>query len=390
LELLEAYQEGDRTFKKDIVDFSGLKYPMFDDIQVRFFPWYVISFLQIASFHLIGFYLGMRPSEFLSARTGCISNEMGSTFIVSERMTLLTTTIKNSKKMYGHARYFPIHPYLARVYRVVENLRSKYYKHSDRIFINPHSGKTWSGNNLTALLNNFNARHGIDRRMTTYVWRKTLVAVTMHVRDKPLDLLREIMGHSDIGESAGYAHSSPFIKKELEAANRTATSKAIAQVVDASKALGGPGIGGRQGKLAEKKLAGMTGGKHEISFTSAEIAAAAVDAGITPTQVRKNVDCFKPINQVGRCALAANDLLPDIENCSALCPFRVETDDEYQAVTKRVSEITTMLSNDSLSVLERARWARDLQDQLSSWPELLPDFENVLSRNSNLRRWFVL
>ncbi|WP_426122766.1 hypothetical protein [Pararhizobium sp. PWRC1-1] len=388
--LVEEFERVDRKAKKVIVASCIIKYPMFAGIQIRFFRFYIIVFLQVSAFHLTGFYLGMRTSEFLSAKSGCVRGDTGSTVMICERLRLVTTTVKASQKIYGHTRFFPVHPYLACVYRVMEVLREKFYSHTDRLFTNPLRGRVWNGSNFNAILNNFNGRHGIERRVSSYVWRKTLVAVVMHVRDKPLDLLSEIMGHASVTEAAGYALSSPFIKRDLEDANRSASSEAIANVVDASKALGGPGIGGRQGKRAEHNIAAMGIAQEDRHDIRDQIALAATDVSISPVKVSEHVQCFKPANQVGMCAIAANDLLADIENCSAKCAFRVELIHEFNAVLRQISHAPTWLSDETVSVLERARLARDLQDQLMSWPELSPEFDKMLESNPDLKRWFIL
>ncbi|MGO7961709.1 hypothetical protein, partial [Rhizobium leguminosarum] len=64
---------------------------------------------------------------------------------------------------------------------------------------------------------NVRGNSGFD---SMHVWRKTIVANTTLSVSNSLEALREMLGHAGVAESAAYALSSPFVKAEMDRANR--------------------------------------------------------------------------------------------------------------------------------------------------------------------------
>ncbi|MBY3342867.1 hypothetical protein [Rhizobium laguerreae] len=390
-DMVVMFREMPDRYKLSLIERFAIKYPVFHSVRPCYFEEKVSKLLQISAFHVTGFHLGMRISEFLSQKVGSLGIHSGTNVMFADRLTLHMTTIKSAETLYGHSRYFPVHPYLQHVHSVLLKLRSLFEIPLDLLFTTIRTRKMWSISNFNRQLAVFNKEHGIEASVSTHVWRKTIVATTTLSVSNSLEALRELLGHAGVAESAAYALSSPFVKAEMDRENRKLVYAFLEDMVGDSLALGGNGLGGPQGVQLEQTL--QARGVHKLSKRKKRrerdrLVEQSVTLNIAKVTVDEGIECFKQSHRLGACAKSSGDSLPDIAGCKPDCRYRVERSQRRTFLKEKIDTARRWLLDASIPMMERVTQARDLLESISGWPDLRPEFDLMLENNLDLKRFF--
>lgn len=376
-----------------LISVLSLKFPAFQDVKPGHFVEKVYKSLQMSAFHLTGFHLGMRLSEFLSQKTESIGIIEKKHVMFSDRVTLEMTTVKAAESMYGHARYFPVHPYLLKVHNVMIRIRDLLHVTGDFLFTTLRKFRPWTTSNFNQQLTRFHQEHNIHAKVSSHVWRKTIVSTAVLSKTASLDALRELLGHRDVSETVAYALSSPFVKRQLDRETRRHFTAHMEAIVSGSEQLGGKGIGGQQGLRLETdmKNAGVANlGKRKRKAVTDRIIAQSMDLNMYPVKVDDGIDCLKQIHRSGSCASSSGDSLPDLAKCTPACPYRVEQSQRSDQLRHDIQSMTEWLNDIGCSLMEKVERARSLVDSLIAWPNLRTCFDEELQAHPELKRYFAL
>ncbi|MGO7955507.1 hypothetical protein [Rhizobium leguminosarum] len=390
-DLVMAFRRTPHDQQNSLIQRFAIKYPIFHSVRRSSFENKISKLLQTSAFHITGFHLGMRISEFLSQKVDSLGVHEGVNVMFSDRVTLQMTTVKAAETLYGHSRYFPVHPYLQHVHSVLAKLRSLFDVKTDLLFTTLRSKEMWNVNSFNHLLRLFNREHGIEATVSTHVWRKTIVANTTLSVSNSLEALRELLGHAGVAESAAYALSSPFVKAEMDRANRKLVYAFLEDIIGDSLALGGKGLGGPQGNQLEQSLNARAVhklGKRRKQKERDRIIEQSVALNMVATRVDEDIDCFKEIHRRGDCAKSSGDSLPDVAGCRPTCRYRIERAKRRTYLAERIGSARKWLLDASIPMMQRVCDARDLLDNIVGWPDLLPIFEKMLASNPDLKRFF--
>ncbi|ANL47578.1 integrase family protein [Rhizobium phaseoli] len=391
-DMVVLFRETPDRYKRSLIEKFAIKYPIFHSVRRSSFEHRVSRLLQISAFHITGFHLGMRIGEFLSQKIGSLGIHDGVNVMFTDRVTLQMTTVKAAETLYGHSRYFPVHPYLQHVHSVLLKLRSLFEVPSDLLYTTVRERKMWNVNNFNTQLRAYNRDHGIEAAVSTHVWRKTLVANTTLSVSNSLEALRELLGHAGVAESAAYALSSPFVKKEMDRENRKLVYAFLEDMVGDSLALGGNGLGGPQGVQLEQALKARGVDKLSKRKKRQErdrIVEQSVTLNIAKVTVDDDIECFKQTHQRGACATSSGDSLPDIAGCRPGCRYRVERIQRRTLLEEKIDTARRWLLDASIPMMERVTQARDLLESMAGWPDLRPKFDLMLETNPDLKRFFA-
>ncbi|WP_085043910.1 tyrosine-type recombinase/integrase [Ensifer aridi] len=341
----------------------------------------VASLIRIAGYNFLGWHLGARISEVLSAKKGFVSPLGNEAMLVLEAMELQLETRKAIADLHGKVRAFSVHPYLARVAHVLEKLNDFLGIESDFIFVQPRVGKIYASNDFNHQIKRFATLHGYSRDISSHTWRNTLVSVTIRSIAEPLGPLAHLLGHKHLSTVVGYAFSNPFVRKEMRRALFETMAPRVDRFLDGSQHFGGTGLRGPQGAAIENSIASRLERGSSVEVVRQQTSHELLDRNLTLLPVEAGIDCVKPPLARGRCTHKNGDILADAEQCHEECPFRTESDAAREKLFDDINQTAKYFNEPETSILMKVRWASDLMRRLHTWPELTGNLVQILRLN---------
>lgn len=346
------------------------------------------SLIRIAGYNFLGWHLGARISEVLSAKKGFVSPLGNAAMLVLEAMDLRLETRKAIADLHGKVRAFSVHPYLARVAHVLEKLNDFLEIDSQFIFIQPGVGKIYSSSNFNHQIKRFATLHGYSRDISSHTWRNTLVSVTIRSVAEPLGPLAHLLGHKHLSTVVGYAFSNPFVRKEMRRSLSEKMAPRVDRFLSGSQHFGGTGLRGLQGEAIENSIASRIERGYSFEAARHQTRQELLDRSITLLPVEAGIDCVKPPLARGRCTHKNGDILADAEQCHAECPFRTESAAAREQLFTDINRTAKHFNDPETSILMKVRWASDLMRRLRAWPELTSDLVQILRLNPTHWKFF--
>ncbi|MEZ0000972.1 hypothetical protein [Sinorhizobium fredii] len=342
--------------------------------------------IKAAGINLFGWHLGARISEILSAKVGFIVPAENKCELDVGKVSLALTTRKAVAAVHGMVRNFEVHPFLARVARVLERVRDlEGNLGSEHLFTGARTGKVLANNNVNRQLEIFSHRHGIRAQMSSHVWRNTLVSVTVRAVDQSLGPLCQYLGHEHVSTTVGYAVTNPFVRDDLNKAISQAMSDRVDRFLD--KSINAPQSVLRGGQGAAF-LRNTGAGTPRHSASQNHIKEELVSGRVSLTHVAPGVDCLKHPLARGLCARGKGGLQFDTEACDPECAFRLETPLAAEELQRDIDRTRAFLTSAENSTLMKIRWAADITSRLRNWPELKRNLVALLDHHSSLWMFF--
>ena len=340
------------------------------------------SLIKAAGVNLLGWHLGARIHEILSAETGFIVGNDGEAQLAVDKVNLSLTTRKAVTEVHGRVRNFEVHPYLARVARVLEIVRDlEGNAGCQKIFVSVRrKGNRLNTSNTNAKLKFFAEVHGVHGEMSSHVWRNTLVSTTVRALDESLGPLCQYLGHEHVATTLGYAVTNPFVRDEMNSAIHTATSARSDRFLDGASNL--HTIRGKQGETFQRRINAEQTAEKTLHAKDEMLSGRVVITSVAP-----GIECVKHPLARGRCA-EATGLQFDTEYCHPDCAFRTETVIARESLVMEVEQIPALFASVGYSTLMKARTASDLLARLRNWPEVVPQLTEILDRTPSLWVFF--
>jgi hypothetical protein len=352
----------------------------------------LVLLVQVSGANLLGEALGMRPSEMLSMKTGCVTSADDKPGLDVSRMTVAMQTYKAIRKIGGETRYLSVSAYIETVIEAVELIMSVAGATSEYLFSNPAKEEEYNDNQWNRRFLRFCQLHRLNFYYTGTSWRKSLISVTMSAFDNPIAEIGTVVNHKGRGTTAGYAQSSPFIMNEYNEGYTKILRERYHTLFESAAALGGPGIGGPQGIEIEKRLPELFPTdvtELDMKMTIDEYIEDLLAQGVVPMLVRPGVICVKGPNSPGYCSRTTGDTIPDPSRCSSLCHFQVQLEEARALLQWELEHLTENIQGRKFSSLQKDFWVRDIIDRVSAWPKLRPFLDEILQRDETLKLWFV-
>lgn len=346
------------------------------------------SLILIAAYNFLGWHLGARISEILSAKRGFVTPNGDSALLAMEFVDLQLEARKSVAALHGNVRAFAVHPYLARVCHVLEKLNDFLGNESEYLFVQVGSRKILETNHFNHMLKRFASLHGFSADISSHSWRNTLVSVTVRSVAEPLGPLAQLLGHKHLSTVVGYAFSNPFVRKEMRRALSKIMSPKVDRFLDQSRHFGGIGLSGPQGVAIEKSIAFRVSRGGNISQIRKRTADELISRNMSLLPVDTGIDCIKPPLARGRCAHRNGDILSDTEQCHVDCPFRAESDLAREALRTDIHRTHDHMNDADTSMLMKVRWASDIIGRLQAWPDLIDELVGILNLNPSHWRFF--
>lgn len=348
----------------------------------------LVGLIQAAAGNLISFHAGLRISELMSIKRGFIQNRNGGAELDPDRLVMEFTTFKTVAALRGERRRIGAHPRLVAVADVLDRIATLIAPNGEYLFLGFRDGEPYSTNRWNNHLKRFCALHEIDIDMSSHRWRKTVAALAVRVLTGAAVHLKELFGHDSIAMTARYIMASPFIRDELRDLSLDEYRKRGRTLLESLTALGGPGLGGRQGKQLEAKFRSLVEDtdltEENLGKTLDEWVEEMLRQGIYAVPVMPGVFCTKPMAAMGACATSSGDRLADPARCSARCAFQVQQAHRRDLVTWTVRRIASHWPR--WSDLEQVYWAGQCKDQITAWPELADHLGKEIEGWPALRR----
>lgn len=346
------------------------------------------SLIRIAGYNFLGWHLGARISEVLSAKRGFVSPLGNAAMLVLEAMDLRLETRKAIADLHGKVRAFSVHPYLARVAHVLEKLNDFLEIESQFIFVQPRAGNVYVSNQFNHEIKRFARLHGYAPDISSHTWRNTLVSVTIRSVAEPLGPLAHLLGHKHLSTVVGYAFSNPFVRKEMRRRLAEKMAPRVDRFLSGSQHFGGTGLRGPQGAAIENSIASRIERGCSAEAARQQTSQELLDRHITLLPVDAGIDCVKPPLTRGRCTHKNGDILADAEHCHAECPFRTESAVAREQLFDDINRTAKHFNDPETSILMKVRWASDLMRRLRAWPELTSDLVQILRLNPTHWKFF--
>lgn len=331
--------------------------------------------------------VGFRPNELLSTKRDFLAWDGPELVMREDRVTFEVT--KTAPDSPGTLRTFPVDPVwqLEVVQRALEFVHNLYEESGERLFTAPAVDGEISTSQLGTNLSEFCRLAGLPFTVTVYNVRSTLISHTAQSLDGGLTQAQIAMEHSSKRTTASYGLSSPFVRTEIIENWQRRVRVRTLTLLEETSAMGGPGLGGEQGRRLEVNMANALKAASGV-ITKEEVAREFWEEvrrrGIFLLPVMPGVYCFKPPRARGECAKAADDALPDIGRCSPGCPFGVQSYYRRELVRFELSEIVPRLLDPGTSDFQRRYWTRQISDQLIAWPDLAPEIRAALASHPDL------
>lgn len=343
--------------------------------------------LQTAGALKLSLAVGFRPNELLSTKRGFLEWDGPNLVMREDRVTFEVT--KTAPDNPGTLRTFPVDPVweLGVVQRALEFIHKLYEESSERLFTAPAVDGEISTSQLGTNLGEFCRLAGLPFTATVYSVRSTLISHTAQALDGGLTQAQIAMEHASKKTTASYGLSSPFVRTEIIENWQERVRVRTVTLLEETSAMGGPGLGGEQGRRLEANMANALKSASGV-ITKEEVAREFWEEtrrrGIFLLPVMPGVFCFKPPQAKGECAKATNDTLPDVGRCSPGCPFGVQSSYRRELVRFELSEIVPRLLDPGTSDFQRKYWTRQISDQLVAWPDLAPELRTAIANHPEL------
>lgn len=362
--------------------------PVREPLQARGIRTVAFALIKIAAYNFIGWHLGARISEVLSARRGFITHNNEVALLAVDAVDLQLETRKSIKALHGEARVFAVHPYLARVGHILEKLKDYQGGETEFLFEGPVTRDIIETNGFNEILRRFARLHGYRDDISSHTWRNTLVSVTVRAVAEPLGPLAHLLGHEHVSTVVAYAFSNPFVRREMRRALSKAMSPHVDRFLDSSRHFNGPGLGGRQGLAIELDLDRRLARGENLLDARANIAAHLKGGEMSMARVDDGIDCIKAPLTKGYCTHGNGDILADTEQCNADCMFRAESAPARERLQTEIANLSVNFLDAGTSSLMKMRRAADIIDSLKSWPTLVPDLIEALDSSPDLWKFF--
>jgi hypothetical protein len=331
----------------------------------------LVALLHVSSANLIGYHLGTRISEMMSMQSGCVISQDGEIMIEPSKILLEYRSYKNSAKAEGMLRRIAVHPYIKYVSDVLDMVNQACGRNGGYLFSPPGQKHTYLTNQWNYYIGRFCALHGLPYSLTSHQWRETVAAIAVQVLSGAAIHIKELFGHSKMTVSARYLLASPFIREQLHSMMLDEYRRRGLTLLESVEAVGGPGIGGRQGKRWEQEMATLLSSditEADLRKTMENFVESMLRQGIFPVPVMPGVFCVKPPGKRGPCSAAMADTLADPERCEADCTWQVQEAYKRKTVEWTVRKFASSLG--TMSLLQQVYWAEQCAKQLKAWPEL--------------------
>lgn len=366
-------------------------FPCTADLSHSPMPETAILLVQVAAGNLIGFHLGLRPSETLSMLSGCVHS--GETPLIDlQRMSIVFQTYKAIRKAGGDTRYLAVSSFVKTVVNAIELVMTAAGAVSDHLFSDPKQSDEFNDNAWNYRSQRFCELHKLDFHYTSSTWRKSLLSITMSAFDNPMSELSELANHLSKNTTAGYAQSSPFIIDEYQQGYTEVLRRRFKTLFESSAALGGPGLGGPQGLTIERRLPELISTdvtELDLGVTMDEYIDDLLEQGVTPMLVRPGILCVKGHNSPGYCSRATGDPLPDTSKCSAFCEFQAQLPEVRRTLEWELGQLASIAEKKAFSNLQRDYWVNSILTRLNAWPTLMPRLREIVSQSRKLSEWFA-
>jgi len=357
--------------------------PVLQEIEPRHILDSLVVLIMIACTTLIGFHLGLRPSELLSLRRNFISSRSGSPALDEEKITLKFTRSKGVPRPV--VRTIRVHPFLKLVADTLEDILDATGETSDHIFPSPSKHEEMSLADLSNRMRKFCRLIKAPAKVTGYSWRKTVIDLLVRLMTDGLTIAAVIMDHIDKNETAGYALSSPHLADDLQTGVRKVWSNRLAAIFE--QATGPETLGGAAGIRFQQFLAEHTTAT-DLQMSQEEFVADAMSQHIYPIKVGPGKFCVKPPCARGSCSLISRDVLADSANCKAGCEHHLQMPERKKIVEENINNLKKFLNCKENSQMQKIYAVNQLCDQIEAWPDLRGLLESVIASDPSIRNWF--
>lgn len=339
------------------------------------YPDILIHLYQAATGLLIGDSVGPRPSELLSIEKGFVQRHGPNSFFSLDHFTLDSVTTKSIEKIGGLRRRLRIPELIYKAAVGLEEMNSLLGQRTTRLFSGVAEELEYSTNKWNWILRRFCEVANLPFRVTQYTGRKTLISNVARTVTNGLAAAQVVMDHEDRGTTAGYGLSNPFVREEIYAECLDAFRNGTRTLLETTVAAGGPGLGGKGGARLEASVASLAGHDGVVVPEAIEtFVEELLQEGVLPIPVARGVLCMKQATAKGECG----SVVPDIGGCKPTCPAQVQQQNRRDLMRWEF-EMVRSGSLDEQSELQRAFWLNEIESQLAAWPDMRPDFEEILT-----------
>lgn len=350
---------------------------IFDGLSAAHLERALAILVQVSAGNLFSFYAGLRASELLGARPGCVTAGGDGAYlnldlIPSGRLNFEFRVFKTASSPGGLVRTVPAHPRLLKAQAAAIQIREVLAPINEELFIDPATRGAYVTGNWNSALQRFCDLHGIEHDLTSHQWRKAVSSVAVRVLTGSAMHLKEVLGHAGLPMTARYMLASPFIRAEIRDQTLDQYRRRGRTLLESITALGGGGLGGAYGKRLESSFADLIGNadvtESDLGMRIDKWVNEMLSTGIFPIPVMPGVFCMKPADAVGLCASSSGDRLADPARCSAACAFQVQQSHRRALVQWTIKRVAARWT--TWSPVEQEYWASQCRDQLVAWPEL--------------------
>lgn len=343
--------------------------------EIRYvFPDILVHLYQASTGLLIGNAIGPRPSELLSIERGFIHRHGPNSFVSLEHFTLDSVTTKSIRTIGGLRRTLLIPELIYQSAVGLEDIHLLTGSKTPRLFSGISEELEYSTNRWNWILTKFCRIAELPFNVTQYTARKTLIATMARAVTNGLTAAQVVMNHDDLDTTAGYGLSNPFIREEVYAECLGAFRDGTRTLVESTVAAGGPGLGGKGGAYLEARVASLAG---KDGVVVPETVSAFVDElleqDVVPTPVARGVLCMKQATSKGLCGR----IVPDIGGCKSECPAQVQQKYRHDLILWEFEQVRAGALEEQ-SELQKAFWIKEIEAQLVAWPDLVPQFREIL------------
>lgn len=345
------------------------------------FPDLLIHLYHATAGLLIGDSIGPRPSELLSIETGFIHRQGAGSFVSLDHFTLDSVTTKSIRTIGGLRRSLRIPELVYHTAVGLERIHSVTGSRTPRLFSGPLEDLEYSTNRWNWILAKFCEITELPFNVTQYTSRKTLISTVARAITNGLTAAQVVMEHEDRSTTAGYGLSNPFIREEVYGECLDAFRDGTRTLLEMTAAAGGPGLGGRGGARLEARVASLAGKDGVVVPESIEIyVEELLEQDVVPTPVARGVLCMKQATSKGLCGR----VVPDIGGCKPECTAQVQQQNRRDLLLWEFEMVRTGFLEE-LSELQKAYWLKEIEGQLIAWPDLKPQFNDILATTPALK-----
>lgn len=345
------------------------------------FPDILIHLYQATTGLLVGEAIGPRPSELLSIETGFVHQHGPNKFVSLEHFSLDSITTKSARNIGGSQRRLRIPELVYKAAVGLEEIHSMLGRRTPRLFSGVSEELEYSTNRWNWILKKFCEVTELPFRVTQYTARKTLISNVARTITHGLSAAQVVMDHQDRGTTAGYGLSNPFVREEIYAECLDAFRDGTRTLLEMTAAAGGPGLGGKGGARLEARVASLATSEGAIVPEAiATYVEELLQQDVVPIPVARGILCLKQASAKGDCG----NFVPDIGRCKHTCPAQVQKQNKRDLLHWEI-EMARSGGLEEMSQLQKAFWVNEIEGLLVAWPELIPDYEAIVTTIPALR-----